>query len=77
MTYIADLDPNSSRNVALDEYVDQFDGIMPDWQTREAYGDTILTEADFPVYDASADESRVSNEDWEAMGEALWTDHRI
>lgn len=67
MTYIAAIDPNSSRNVALDAYVDQFDNIMPDWQTREAFGDTILSEDDFPVYDNSADESRVSNEDWEAF----------
>ena len=65
MTYIEALDPNSPRNIALDAYVDQFDVDMPDWQTREGYGDRILTEADFPVYDASADADRVPNEDWE------------
>lgn len=72
MTYIAALDPNSTRNVALDAYVDQFDALMPGWQEREAYGDRIVSEDDFPVYDRSADDSRVSNEDWEAFLSDRW-----
>lgn len=67
MTYIEALDPNSPRNMAIDAAVDQWDDMMPGWQEREAYGDTLVSEDDFPVYDRSADDSRVSNEDWEAF----------
>lgn len=73
MTYIAALDPNSTRNVALDAYVDQFDALMPDWQEREAYGDRYLTETDFPVAPAEV-VHLPTTEDWEAFREANWSD---
>ena len=74
MAYIAHLDPNSYENIAAEAAAEAFEIDFPEWWDREAYGDTILGEGDFPVYDATADMARVSNEDWEAMAEAMWTD---
>ena len=72
MTYIEALDPNSPRNIALDAAVDQWDEHTPGWQDAERYGDTLVSEDDFPVYDTSADDDRVSNEDWEAFLSDRW-----
>lgn len=72
MTYIANLDQNG--NVVSDIYaaLDHFDTILPGWDISEARGTRYLSERDFPIYDRSADDSRVSNEDWEAMGEEFY-----
>lgn len=51
-----------------------FDAILPGWEDRERFGDTLVSEDDFPLYDSSVDEGRVSDEDWQAMAEALWVD---
>lgn len=51
-----------------------FDDNFPGWEDRERFGDTLLDEGDFPLYDSSADDSLVSDEDWQAMAEALWVD---
>lgn len=59
---------------AIEAAIDYFDREFPDWQDRERFGDTIVSEDDFPLYDDSVDEGRVPNEDWEAMAEALWAD---
>lgn len=67
MTYIEALDPNSTATAAAEAHADMFDADFPGWETREAFGDTIVSEDDFPVYDTSADDDRVSNEDWEAF----------
>lgn len=77
MTYIADLDPNNPAIARAEALVDFFDAEFPAWESREAYGDTVLSERDFPVYDASADESRVPNEDWEAVAEDFWNDDKF
>lgn len=69
MTYIATLDPEFAG--LYDESV-EID--FPDWQESEGLHDRFLTESDFPVYDDSVDESRVPDEDWQAMAEALWVD---
>lgn len=73
MTYIAALDPNSTRNLALDAAVDQWDDMMPGWQDREAYGVRFIGEADFPVAPAEVPENPTT-EDWEAFAEAHWSD---
>lgn len=65
MTYIEALDPNSPRTAAAEAYADQFEADFPNWEARVGYGDTIVSEDDMPVYDASADADLVSNEDWE------------
>lgn len=72
MTYIAAIDPNSRQNVDVFAAVDHADQTMPGWWEAEQTGTRFLSERDFPVYDTSADEARVPNEDWEAMGELLY-----
>lgn len=72
MTYIAALDPNSTVNTMAWNHLDDADATIPGWYEREQVGTRFLTERDFPVYDTSADEARVPNEDWEAMGELLY-----
>lgn len=74
MTYIPSLDPNSARNLSLDEYIDYFDGIMPDWQTREQYGDRFISESDVAHHGADVTAWQVPEDDFEAMCEALWAD---
>ena len=54
---------------------DFFDYAFPYWEVATA-PERFVSEDDMPVYDTSADESYVSNEDWEAMAEAMWNDHR-
>lgn len=65
MTYIEALDPNSPATAAAEARHEWFDENFPEWEVREAYGDTIVSEDDMPLYDASADADRVPNEDWE------------
>lgn len=72
MTYIANLDPNSNTNVDVWNHLDDADATIPGWWEREQAGTRFLTERDFPIYDRSADDSRVPNEDWEAMGEEFY-----
>lgn len=43
-----------------------FEDIHPNWVEDEAWGERFLSERDFPVYDDSADMSRVPDSDWEA-----------
>lgn len=62
MAYIQNLDPNATDIWAA---LDAADRDMPGWDVSEGYGDRYLSERDFPIYDESADLSRVSNEDWE------------
>lgn len=45
--------------------IEFFDANFPGWDTR----DDLVSENDFPVYDATADAGLVPNEDWDAMGE--------
>jgi hypothetical protein len=66
-TYLDTLDNDAAA-------VDYFDVILTGWEDRERFGDTLVSEDDFPLYDDSADEYRVSDEDWNAMAEVMWTD---
>lgn len=52
--------------------VDYFDSILPGWEDRERFGDTLLSETDFAPDAHEAD--LVSNEDWDAFIEMTWTD---
>lgn len=74
MTYIAEVDPNSHQNIAAEAEFEAFTAVFPDWEISEGMGDRFIGESDFPVYDDSADMARVSNEDWEAMAEALYSE---
>lgn len=72
MTYIPTLDPNSRYSQDVDALVDYFDEVMPGWQERERFGDTLLDERDFSLTDPESD--AVSDEDWQAFLADSWTD---
>lgn len=56
---------------AAEARMDHFDYFMPQWREMTD-PERFVSENDLPVYDTSADESRVSNEDWEAFLSDRW-----
>ena len=56
---------------AAEARLDWFDHHMPQWEEMTD-PERFVSEDDLPVYDTSADDDRVSNEDWEAFLSDRW-----
>ncbi len=74
MTYIADLDPDSTVNMDVWARLDHADATIPGWFEREQAGDRFLDSRDFPLWDEAANARELDIESHEAMAEALYSD---
>ena len=56
--------------------VETLDDFLPGWEHDEQVGEGLrfVPESDFPIYDPTADDGLVSEDDWQALIEMTWTD---
>lgn len=63
--YLAQMDADAAA-------VDYFDALLPGWEDRERFGDTLLDERDFPLDDHEV--GAVSDDDWAFFIESTYVD---
>lgn len=59
---------------AWERFTDDWDREYPEWEQSEGYGERYLSEGDFPIYDRSADDALVSDDDWNAYAEMTFSE---